>query len=117
MELNKNQKKIARELLSRALEKECAAFLTHLENTLQQGKTGSSHELYLKVYEKVDDFDSVLQYRYDGLSGSRYLVAIAGLFCDGVLSEKEVEALGGDVLQWLIEWKKTVRKEEPDTEG
>ena len=49
VELDKSQKKIARTLISRALERECCTFLAKLKRLLQDEKAQSCHEKYLKI--------------------------------------------------------------------
>lgn len=44
VELDKSQKKIARTLISRALERECCTFLAKLKRLLQDEKAQSCHE-------------------------------------------------------------------------
>lgn len=50
VELDKSQKKIARTLISRALERECCTFLAKLKRFLQDEKAQSCHEKYLEIY-------------------------------------------------------------------
>lgn len=99
MELNKNEKKIARTLISKALEMECGTFLKDAERLLQQEKAESEHERYLKLYSLINDFDNYIASRYDRLSGSHYFGVIAGLFCDGILQEEDIEH---EMQEWLI---------------
>ena len=49
VELDKSQKKIARTLISRALERECCTFLAKLKRLLQDEKAQSCHEKYLVI--------------------------------------------------------------------
>lgn len=89
-------------LISKALEKECGTFLKDAEKLLQQEKTESEHERYLRLYKLIDDFDEYIASRYDRLGGSRYPVVVASLFCDGVLQEEDIEQFSNETQEWLM---------------
>ena len=67
VELDKSQKKIARTLISRALERECCTFLAKLKRLLQDEKAQSCHEKYLEIYKSIQTFDKDISRQYDGL--------------------------------------------------
>lgn len=91
VELNKSQKKIARTLISRALERECSAFLAALKRQLlQEEKVQSCHEKYLDIYQSVRTFDKYISRQYDGLTGSRYAQTVFCLFYNGILTEEDL---------------------------
>ena len=56
VELDKSQKKIARTLISRALERECCTFLAKLKRLPQDEKAQSCHEKYLEIYKSIQIF-------------------------------------------------------------
>ena len=68
VELDKSQKKIARTLISRALERECCTFLAKLKRLLQDEKAQSCHEKYLEIYKSIQTFDKDISRQYDGLN-------------------------------------------------
>lgn len=92
MDLPKSQKKIARMLIDKALRRECDFFLKDVENFMQSVHASGkdSHESYLELYKKVDMFDYHVAQRYDDLGGSRYFITVAGLYCDGVLTDEDI---------------------------
>ena len=83
VELDKSQKKIARTLISRALERECCTFLAKLKRLLQDEKAQSCHEKYLEIYKSIQTFDKDISRQYDGLNGSRYALTVFSLFYYG----------------------------------
>ena len=83
VELDKSQKKIARTLISRALERECCTFLAKLKRLLQDEKAQSCHEKYLEIYKSIQTFDKDISRQYDGLNGSRYALTVFSLFYNG----------------------------------
>lgn len=92
VDLPKGQKKIARMLIDKALQRECDAFLKNVGNFMQSvSKNGKdSHENYLELYKKVTTFDRHLAWRYDRLGGSKYFITVVGLYCDHVLSDEDI---------------------------
>ena len=90
VELDKSQKKIARTLISRALERECCTFLAKLKRLLQDEKAQSCHEKYLEIYKSIQTFDKDISRQYDGLNGSRYALTVFSLFYNGILTEKHM---------------------------
>jgi len=89
-ELSKKEKKIARECIDKGLE---AAFKEGLEKSelvirdWRQGKFSSDKEAYHKLYKAITDKDDAISRRYDGLTGSRYLVTVAQLFLEKVITK------------------------------
>lgn len=107
IELNKSQRKIARMLINRALERECRAFLKELEQRfLQDEKMQSSHEKYLDVYKSVRTFDKYVRRQYDDLTGSCYALALLSLFCNGVLTEDDFSEFDDTTRAAFLEHKR-----------
>ena len=85
-ELSKKEKKIARAAIDKGLD---AAFKEGLEksevviNDWRQGKFSSNKEAYHKLYKAITYNDDAISRRYDGLTGSRYLVTVAIIFGEG----------------------------------
>jgi len=107
IELTKSQKKVARELIDLGLQHECKSFtdkITKFTNSAEW-KTGDSHELYIKLYKKVTSFDKHIAKRYDGLTGSRYLMTVYGLFYDEVLTSEDIARFDIEVQNELLRMK------------
>ena len=92
MELTKSQKKIARELISTGLRRECKTFLKKIETFMHNSRyqTDNPHEVYLKLYKKVESFDKHIALRYNGLGGSRYYMTVLTLFYDKILTLEDI---------------------------
>jgi len=107
IELSKNQKKIARELIQLGLQRECKSFTTQIEKftNSQEWKTSDPHELYIKLYKKVTSFDKHIEQQYDNLSGSRYFVTVSNLFWQGVLTTDDIARFDIDVQNELFRIK------------
>lgn len=107
VELDKSQKIIARALISRALERECSAFLTKLQRQLQQNeKAQSCHEKYLDVCKSVRAFDKYISRQYDDLTGSRYALAVFSLFYNGILTEKDLSEFDDRTREAFLEHRR-----------
>lgn len=93
-ELSKKEKKIARACIDKGFD---AAFKEGLENCeaiisdWQQGKFSSNKEAYHKLYKAITDKDDAIARRYDGLTGSRYLITVAQLFFEKVITEDDIK--------------------------
>ncbi len=93
-ELSKKEKKIARACIDKGLD---AAFKEGLENCegiirdWRQRKFSSHKEAYHKIFKVIADQDEAIARRYDGLTGSRYLVTVAQLFLEKVITEEDIK--------------------------
>ncbi|HKC37034.1 MAG TPA: hypothetical protein VKB95_13260 [Chitinophagaceae bacterium] len=98
-ELSKKEKKIARVCIDKGLD---AAFKEGLEkgeaviSDWQEGKFSSNREAYHKLYKVITDIDEAIAKRYDGLSGSRYLITVAQLFSDKIITEEDIKDFSDD---------------------
>ena len=88
------------------LERECEQFVERMrvlanrptEHEDYQEENGISvegpwHKLYIELFSEVYKFDKHIAGRYDHIGGSRYLLAVAGLYIDGWLTDDEVSRL------------------------
>lgn len=88
------------------LERECEQFVNQVralasrptKHEPYQEENGISvegpwHKLYIKIFRTVHKFDKHIADRYDHIGGSRYLLAVAGLYIDGWLTDDEVARL------------------------
>ena len=102
IELSKNQKKIARELIENSLQKECAQFLEKIEQSVSDRNKKSPHEAYLELYRDVKTFDKHIAKRYDDLRGSKYFIIIWGLFLDEVLTMEDLNRFDKDIREKFL---------------
>lgn len=104
LELSKSQKKIARELIEKSLQTECAQFLEEIERFLsnREQKEKAPHETYLNLYKKVKSFDKHIAKRYDDLRGSTYFIILAGLFLDKILVTEDLDRFDEEMRERLL---------------
>ena len=112
MDLTKEQKRIAKRLIDIALERECAVFNLRIKTLaghhLNTKLTKPNHQRYLDIYKLTDEFDKHIADRYDGLSGSRYLMTIVNLYCDGVLKDEDLIEFDDEVfmqIKNIADWR------------
>ncbi len=93
MELSKQEKKVAREIIETGLQKEFAKGLFDADTILHQWKNKSTdnRDAYHLLFKKITDFDKHIARRYDGMTGSKYLFVIAAQFQDGFISESDLK--------------------------
>jgi hypothetical protein len=101
MELSKQEKKVAREIIETGLQKEFAKGLFDADTILHQWKNKSTdnRDAYHLLFKKITDFDKHVARRYDGMTGSKYLFVIAAQFQDGIISESDLEKCSERVKQ------------------
>lgn len=106
MELSKSQKKIARMLIDRALQRECADFHSVLKSMPDASGGESPHETYRNLYGQIRKFDKHIARTYDNLTGSRYFNTVFILYYNGVLTEKDIGLFDGEVNAEFVKLKK-----------
>ena len=113
IELLKSQKKIARELIQLGLQRECNSFTNEIAKFTNSSEwaTGDSHELYLKLYEKVTSFDKQIAKRYNNVTGSHYFMTVWGLFYDEVLTTEDISRFDSEVQNELLRLKRAYENE------
>lgn len=112
IELNKEQKRIAKKLIDTALERECEAFNLRMKTLagqhLNTKLTKPNHQRYLDIYKLTNDFDKHIADRYDGLSGNRYFMTVVNLYCDGVLKDDDLVEFDDEVfmqIRTIADWR------------
>jgi hypothetical protein len=107
IELTKSQKKIARELITLGLQRECQSFKNEIEQFTgsSEWKTGIPQELYHKLYDIVTTFDKHIARRYNGLSGSHYFDTVLALFYNEILMPEDIARFEIEVQNKLVSIK------------
>ncbi|MCW3091080.1 MAG: hypothetical protein JWP81_2149 [Ferruginibacter sp.] len=93
-DLSKGEKKIARAAIDKGLETEFKLGMEKFETILKDwraGKFESNKDAYHKLFKAISDKDKAIGRRYDGLTGGRYLITVAGIYKDGYISEEDIE--------------------------
>ena len=112
IELTKPQKKIARKLINLGLQRECTKFMQSTKDFMDKNAPAEdAHDTYLKLYDKVYQFDKHIARRYDGMSGGRYYITVYCLYCDGVLTDEDIREFDDELYNRLRETKKSFLEE------
>lgn len=103
MQLQKRDKKIAREIIEKGLQKEFTNGLNAFDETLQQWKNHqlNNRDAYHALYGKVVDFDKHIARRYDNVTGSQYVMTVAAQFIDGVIDKEDLDPFSEEVQQYI----------------
>jgi hypothetical protein len=92
MDLSKQDKKTAREIIEAGLQKEFAKGLFDADTILTEwkNKATGNREAYHSLYKQITGFDKHIARRYDNMKGSTYLFIIAAQLRDGIISENDL---------------------------
>ena len=107
IELTKSEKKVARAAIDKGLDAEFREGLENFEAILKdwrEGKFETNKEAYHKLFKAVDDKDSAISRRYDGLTGGRYLMTVAAIYKDGYISEEDISGFQDNSKDYIKRW-------------
>ena len=112
MDLTKSQKKKVRDLIDKAIFRDYTDGINHVKKLVNKFEEGKSdpREFYFKLYETVKEKDKQIAWRYDGLTGSRYLPALISLVHDGIVKTDELEILDAELRGYILSWLKPLKK-------
>ena len=104
MELSKKDKKAAREVIEKGLQKEFARGLNDADTILQGWKNNQTDNraTYHRLYEMIVKFDKHIARRYNGMTGSRYLFIVAAQLADEVISLHELKDFSGEAQKAIL---------------
>lgn len=106
IELTKSQKKTARKLINLGLQRECAKFMQSTKDFMNKNASAEdAHDAYLKLYDKVYQFDKHIARRYDGISAGQYYITVYSLYFDGVLRDEDIREFDDEIYNKLKEDK------------
>ncbi|MBD0277085.1 MAG: hypothetical protein ICV81_03850 [Flavisolibacter sp.] len=94
-ELTKPEKKAARAIIEKGVRREMKDNLRELEAIITDWRRNNKDvkETYYNVYKTLTNFDKHVARRYDGMTGSRYLLTIISQFQDGVVTDEDLSEL------------------------
>ncbi|OPZ99920.1 MAG: hypothetical protein BWY70_00851 [Bacteroidetes bacterium ADurb.Bin408] len=106
MELSKKDKKTAREIINKGLQIEYCTGLLEFDGILQHWKSNSlsDRDAYMQLYDSVIKFDKHITRRYNDLRGSNYLMIVASLLIDSIITEADLENFSDDAKQAVLRW-------------
>src|SRR6188474_1851497 len=106
-ELSKGEKKVARAAIDKGLDAEFREGMEKFEAIIKDwraGKFATNRDAYHKLFKAVDEKDDAISKRYDGLTGGRYLLTVAGIYKDGYINEEDIKAFSEKTKAILKFW-------------
>jgi predicted DNA-binding ArsR family transcriptional regulator len=106
-ELSKREKKIARACIDKGLDAEFREGLEKIEAIIsgwRNGEFAGNKEAYHEMYRGLDKKNRAIAKRYDGLSGSRWLVTVADILRDGYISEEDIKDFSEETKALIKRW-------------
>ena len=102
-ELSKSEKKLARELIDKGLQKDFEKAICDVDALIAgwKNKKLNNRDTYQALYKTMGDHDKHIAQRYDGLSGSRYLMTVGVLLADGLIMQEDVVGFSEEHRQYL----------------
>ncbi len=106
IELSKTNKRIAREIIEKGLQKEFESGLQEAEKIIldKNIKGQSPQETYHELLKNVIDFNKHIARRYDNMKGSNYVLIIACQLLDGYITDEEIQPLADEVKQCILQY-------------
>ena len=105
--LTKPQKKICRELIDIALQRECGKFLESLSKAMTKNKKDekSPYDSYIDVYKRVHNFDNKIARYFDDITGSKYFMTVFNLYMRKILTDKDLEIMDEEMYTEVMNMK------------
>lgn len=110
-ELTKKEKKIARDIIEKGVQAEFKAGLENASKVIEEWKNKKldNREAYHKLFKTVKDQDKLIAKRYDGMTGSRYLVTVAVILYEGQITEEDIKDFSEEtkavIKRWVTLWR------------
>lgn len=95
MELTREEKKICRNIIARALQRDYEKAILKTENIIQKwkNKEADSAETFFTLYNTLKERDKYIAMRYDNISASSYLQTLAILLIEETLTMDDLNEL------------------------
>jgi len=103
-DLSKPDKKIIRELIDKGVMREFEQGILKLDRIIDKWKDKKldNREAYHALYKQINIVNDHIAFRYDGLTGSRYVNTVVMQLVNDVLTENDLEGLTPEVRENLI---------------
>ncbi len=114
VELSKSEKKIARGIIEKGLQREFEKGIRTIDKIINDWKINKidNRDAYHKIYRSVVNYDKHIGRRYDDIRGSTYLMIIIRQLLDKVISIDEISEFNEDVKDYI---KKAISLLEADS--
>lgn len=112
IELSKKDKKAARQIIETGLLREFDQGIQKLDAIIAQWHTDKtdSRKTYLELYETLMNHDKHISRRYDGMTGSKYILILIAQLADGTIGPDDLQLLNVDTQQYIISTTKFLTK-------
>lgn len=92
MDLSKSDKKAARIIIDKGINKEFENGLNEFSQILKdwEDKKSDNNKTYYTLYKSIRDFDKYIARMYDNISGSRYLLIVIAQLRNGVINDSDL---------------------------
>lgn len=113
-EFSKSEKKIVRQLIETALQRDFEACITDVDNIIQQWKSKKldNRKTYQEVFRKVRENDKYIARMYDDITGSRYMMTLQRLLANKVISEDDLAGFSEKTKNEILAIRKLFTVEE-----
>lgn len=103
-DLTKSQKKIARQVIEKGLQKEYIDGIIKLDNVISKWKVNvlTNRDAWFELCKKLTKHDDHIADRYNNMGGSKYLYVIAGQLADGVISKDDLDDFDDEVRNKIL---------------
>jgi len=104
-ELSKKEKKTAREIIGKGLQAEFNNGILRCKKILDNWnpEAADHRETYHTLYKTLTEFDKHIAFRYDGITGSKYLQTIAGQLYDKVINIEDLKEFSQETQNVIIQ--------------
>jgi len=112
-DLPKSDKRIIQELLNLGAQRMYRKGLKKAESIVEKWKKSiadekSDEKFYSNLCKTIINHDKSISRTFDGLSGSRFVITVAGLFADDILKEDDLKGLTPDTYEFMLQFKHTM---------
>lgn len=113
-DLTKSDKKIARKAIDKGLYVQYAESLKDAEAIIAEWRSDKlgTKEAYHKLYSSIIGHDKKIGRRYNDLGGSKYLITVAAILYDGLITEEDVKDFSDAAREMMNRWISFWRAEE-----
>ena len=103
-DLTKSQKKIARQVIEKGLQKEYIDGIIKLDNVISKWKVNAltNQDTWFELCKQLTKHDDHIADRYNNMGGSKYLSVIAGQLADGVINRDDLHDFDEEVTNKVL---------------
>lgn len=97
--LSKKDKATLRALIEKGVQAEYTHALAEVETVLKQWRDGAldNRDAYQAMYRSIQENNKFIARRYDYVTGSRYVLTVAGIYRDKQITDDDLSGLSEEV--------------------